>query len=148
MAMQTAPDQKAGQVNFYHYDHIERRFNWRTTLVMVKSPNAKPYIHNFTFKSETWQIDDPEAWYMEVRELQPDEWAIMRFPTFRNPWRWRMNSRIPAVTLNNYNQSDYSFNESKAITATSNEWMSWKNHKFGDHTYLPCLLYTSPSPRD
>ena len=139
MAMQTAPDQKAGQVNFYHYDHIERRFNWRTTLVMVKSPNAKPYIHNFTFKFETWQIDDPEAWYMEVRELQPDEWAIMRFPTFRNPWRWGLNSRIPAVTLNNYNQSDYSFNESKAITATSNEWLSWKDHKFGDHTYLPVV---------
>ena len=76
---------------------------------------------------------------MEVRELQPDEWAIMRFPTFRNPWRWGLNSRIPAVTLNNYNQSDYSFNESKAITATSNEWLSWKDHKFGDHTYLPVV---------
>jgi len=139
MAMQTAPDQNAGQVNFYHYDHIERRFNWRTTLVMVKSPNAKPYIHNFTFKFKTWQIDDPDAWYMEVRELQPNEWAIMRFPTLRNPWRWNLNSRIPAVTLNNYNQSDYSFNESKAITTTSNEWLNWKDHKLGEHTYLPVV---------
>ena len=26
-----------------------------------------------------------------------------------------------------------------AITATSNEWLSWKDHKFGDHTYLPVV---------
>ena len=64
---------------------------------------------------------------------------------WENPWRWNsyrysirdgLMSRNP---LNKYNQSTLSYDKSKRITQTKNEWLSYASGH-GAHTYLPANI--------
>ena len=152
MHLSTASDQRAPYIPFSQYDAIGRRKYCHVTGVFVKHPNATPVIHEFDWaagqsrKSPYYRPKSTAHPFSgEIREMRQNEWAIIRFLAWENPWRWNsyrysirdgLMSRNP---LNKYNQSTLSYDKSKRITQTKNEWLSYASGH-GAHTYLPANI--------
>ena len=152
MYLSTASDQRAPYIPFSQYDAIGRRKYCHVTGVFVKHPNATPVIHEFDWaagqsrKSPYYRPKSTAHPFSgEIREMRQNEWAIIRFLAWENPWRWysaRYSIRdgiLSGDPLNKYNQSTLSYDESKRITRTRNEWLSYASGN-GAHTYLPANI--------
>eukprot|EP00941_MAST-03F_sp_MAST-3F-sp1_P003352 g3352.t1 len=124
--LKTADDRKAPNSAFYHYDAEGRRFNWHHTLVMTK-PGVTPIPHTIVFNMESWQIDDIDGWYAEIRELRKDEVTMLHFPTLRNPYRY-MIATGENKPINNYDQATQAFDKNVELQATN---------EMGDYLYKP-----------
>ena len=131
ITMETGMNQVAPNAVFYHYDHAGRRVNWHMTLVMMKNTTTSPKIvHDLTFDAIAAHADDPDAWTAEVRELREDEWAVLRFPTNRNPWKYKIAGRKDAAThpVNSYDKKTLNYDNSS---------LSWSFNRHGSYLYVP-----------
>ena len=129
--MKTGVNQVAPNAPFYHYDHVGRRVSWHMTLVMMKNATTPlKIVHELTFDAYAFHADDPDSWIAEVRELREDEWAVLRFPTNRNPWRYEIAGRKDAAALpvNSYDKKTLNYDNSS---------LSYSFNRHGSYLYVP-----------
>ena len=75
------------KVPFFHYNHMERRWNVQFTVLMTNKTASPPIVHEINVAVDVYNDPELHGWSgaSHIREALADEWAVFRFPTVTLP---------------------------------------------------------------
>ena len=136
-------------VPFFHYNHMEIRWDVQFTVLMRKRTDpAPPIVHEIRVIVDHDQEPELYEWgeASHIREALADEWAVFRFPTvtlpdrlvtnagnFRTPMLKNMKYKSTLTSRNAYNKTGI------GSYALDDTWLGFNSLKdiAGDWAYIP-----------